>query len=73
MEHTVTYDRYLDRVHYQGLRNPNWRVGQTYFNVLSEVHPALAERVRGTLVDPFYSDSVVPEFLSHVQGLWEDV
>ena len=33
---------------------PAQRHGQTIFNVLHEHRPDLANRVRGTLVDPFY-------------------
>lgn len=34
--------------------NPNHRYGQTAFNVLSAQRPDLADKVRGTDVDPFY-------------------
>lgn len=40
-----------------------WRMGQSYFNVLRERHPEIAEHYRGSMVDPFYNDSLIPEFL----------
>ena len=37
--------------------HPQWRLGQTLFNVLSDVRPDLAQQVRGTEHDPFYKAS----------------
>lgn len=45
---------------------PEWRLGQTYFNVLYEYSPELADWVRGTYIDPFYDDSKVPVFLDNI-------
>jgi hypothetical protein len=36
--------------------NGEWRFGQTMFNGLVAHRPDLAERVRGTSIDPFYAD-----------------
>jgi hypothetical protein len=66
----MTYGQYLERVMVVMASNPSWRQGQTMFNVLWEVNPALAERVRGSLVDPFYSEAIIPEFLAHVERCW---
>lgn len=35
---------------------PHWRYGQTLFNVLHEGWPELANEIRGTEIDPFYTD-----------------
>lgn len=35
-----------------------YRYGQVYFDMLCEVLPEAAERLRGTSSDPFYSDEV---------------
>lgn len=34
----------------------SWRYGQACFNILAVVRPDLAERVRGTDMDPFHAD-----------------
>ena len=47
-----------------------WRRGQTYFNVLHQIRPDLASRVRATRLDPFHDDRRVPEFLSWVNLHW---
>jgi hypothetical protein len=38
------------------LANPDLRVGQAKFNALVELRPDLAERIRGTELDTYYSD-----------------
>jgi hypothetical protein len=37
--------------------HPEWRKGQSIFNALWEVDPALALKMQGTDVDPFYENS----------------
>ena len=44
----------------------NWRKGQTYFNVLWDMYPELADSLRGTEYDPFYRDDVVDKFLKFI-------
>lgn len=34
-----------------------WRIGQALFNNLMDVRPELAEKLRGTKNDPFFSES----------------
>ena len=46
--------------------NPDLRHGQSLFNALHDLRPDLANKVRGTALDPFYGDHVIPEFLSRV-------
>lgn len=38
--------------------HPTWRAGQTYFNVLADLRPDLADQVRGTDLDPFYDTRI---------------
>ena len=64
---------YLQMVHKVHARTPDWRLGQTYFNVLTQVRGDLAEKVRGSLVDPFHSDSRVGDFLVFVSDNWDEV
>ena len=45
----------------------NWRLGQTAFNVLCDIHPLLAEKVRGNGdIDPFYVDKHIPKFFEFI-------
>ena len=39
------------------VETPDWRLGQCAFNALRQFRPELAEQIRGTFADPFYSDS----------------
>jgi hypothetical protein len=38
------------------------RKGQAMFNALHETAPVLADMIRGTGADPFYSDGNIPRF-----------
>ena len=52
----------------------DWRFGQAAFNVLAEWRPDLAERVRGTMLDPFYSsrgDTRLKTFLRFLEQNWD--
>ena len=52
--------------------NPNWRLGQAYFNVLFDLRPDLAERIRTTPLDPFYMPPAgTARFLEWLQFEWE--
>lgn len=46
------------------------RKGQVFFNALGELKPHLADRVRFTPVDPFYSDALIPAFMNWVRDNW---
>lgn len=48
------------------------RVGQWYFNLLAEARPDLAERVRGTDLDPFHRDDRLPAFLRYAVRHWDE-
>jgi hypothetical protein len=62
----MTYDQYLDEVKriWSSTAHPEWRMGQTYFNVLYAIRPDLANRIRGSSLDPFYFDDRIYEFLA---------
>lgn len=60
---------YLAAVAEAQVEHPEWRAGQAAFNVLLELHPAIAEKVRGTDLDSFPSDTIEAEFLEFVN--WE--
>lgn len=45
----------------------DWRLGQTFFNVLYVTHRELANELRGDVnLDPFYQDERIPAFLVKV-------
>lgn len=73
---TLTYDDYLEAVIIGAVQYKNWRVGQTAFNILAQMRPDLAERIRATDADPFYSDHLpnghdkIAVFLAHVRENW---
>lgn len=60
-------NQYLNLVNQAVRAWPSRRVGQAFFNVLCEVEPLLAERVRATEFDPFYQDKRIPAFLEFVE------
>jgi hypothetical protein len=46
------------------------RLGQHYFNVLAELKPDIAQKLRDTPLDPFYKYSVSPDVEAAVRGSW---
>lgn len=46
--------------------HPEWREGQTAFNALHRLHPHVADTMRGTHDDPFYSDERLERFWDRV-------
>jgi hypothetical protein len=48
------------------------RAGQTMFNVLCQMKPEIANKIRATENDPFYENNRIPAFLAVVDELWED-
>lgn len=42
----------------------SWRYGQTVFNVMHMMHPEIADLYRGTVLDPFYHDDKVEQFIT---------
>lgn len=52
------FNLFIEKVESKQKENPEWRNGQTYFNVLVEVNPLVAEKIRKTKLDPFFRDEV---------------
>lgn len=69
---TTDFSEYAAAVRAAVKVHPEWRRGQAYFNTLVEVRPDIAEKVRGTVVDCFYQDRLIPGFLNVVAGLWDN-
>lgn len=68
----MTFEDYLKSCANSKQNNPEWRMGQTYFNVLDAIRPDLAEGLRSTInLDPFYRDENIGEFLAYVCEHWE--
>lgn len=68
----VSYEEFIERVNkYHTQFKDSWRYGQTYFNVLSNVRPMIAEQLRATLHDPFFKDKVSEETHLFVRSIWE--
>ena len=68
----MTVYEYLQKVRTVHVENPDWRLGQSYFNVLTEVRPGLAERVRGRAVDPFNFVFRIADFLAFFSDHWDE-
>lgn len=61
---------YLNLVVVTRAENPSWRKGQTYFNVLTDVRPDLADLIRGTGIDPYHQDCNLAAFLGQISTMW---
>lgn len=68
----MTYEEYVaaSEKFYNGAKDV-WRRGQTYFNMLYQVRPELAEEIRTSCLDPFYDDTRIPAFLEAVKSMWD--
>lgn len=50
--------------------NREQRLGQVYFNVLLSIRPDIAEKMRGTMFDPFHRDEIHPKVRDFVLTHW---
>lgn len=48
---------------------PGWRLGQTAFNVVYDIHPDVANKIRTSPLDPFNDDEVLDAFWAKVGEL----
>jgi hypothetical protein len=71
VERKISYQEFMDRVHdVYSKMNGKWKFGQTYFNVLCNCRPAIAESIRSTIHDPFHKESITKELEQIVQSKW---
>lgn len=49
------------------------RYGQHWFNTLYSVKPEIADRIRGTLHDPFHREKVSEQAQGVARTLWNDI
>lgn len=70
----MTYNDFVDTVHreYSKWRDVDstYRYGQCMFNILYALRPDIADRIRGTNIDPFYKDYVSSDTWEIVQQYW---
>ena len=67
----MDFQTYLERVARRKQAHPTERMGQAYFNQLLEDRPYIAEEVRSDdMLDPFYDDSKIGQFLVFVHLSW---
>lgn len=67
----MSFDDYLRQVWTVQREQPEWRPGQTYFNVLHAVRPDLSAQVRASRLDPFYMNHRIDAFLEWTLDHWE--
>lgn len=46
------------------------RLGQKLFNALWSYRADIADKIRGSIIDPFHNDNNIPAFLEKVDELW---
>lgn len=61
------FDRLIDLWFQRRQESLCLRFGQALFDALTEIKPDLAERVRGTSIDPFYDDRRIQDFLQWIR------
>lgn len=66
----MTYDEYISAVIRAKNENPDWRWGQTYFNVLWQKNHGLASFIAQTELDPFYRDDRIQPFLARLHDYY---
>jgi hypothetical protein len=62
-------NKFLELVETFRQQNPHWRYGQSLFNTLDLRYPSIADKVRGTDIDPYYASDdsqVITKFFEYV-------
>ena len=47
-------------------KHKDWRMGQTCFNVLYELYPNIANKLRGSSANPFYNNHKIGAFWQYL-------
>lgn len=69
----MSYDDFnerLNRLWENEIVQISQRFGQLFFNLLNEVRPDIADKIRATDLDPFFSDEVQLETIEFVKNYW---
>lgn len=66
-----SYEVFMDRVlgSWEHPANKK-RLGQVFFNKLHKERPVIAERIRGTMFDPFHQDYIHVKISEVVREMW---
>lgn len=67
----MKYSEFLVKVDEFHATHPHFRYGQSFFNYLHSIKPALANSIRATPMDCFYSNFVSLELQRHLEKNWE--
>jgi hypothetical protein len=67
----VTFAEYLQAVADTWDEVTDWRLGQTFYNVLADERFDLSQLAQHKSCDPFYEDKNIPDFLVCVQANWD--
>ena len=71
-EYPFSMPFYIQEVEKEKARHPEWRYGQTLFNVLDERWTIIASEIRATDLDPFYfeeqENARLDRFLDYVRS-----
>lgn len=66
----MTYDQFLEQVNLAHETQSEQRLGQIYFNLLSQVRPQIAEELRGSMLDPFFKHRITQVTNDFVSQRW---
>lgn len=69
----MTYEQFLSDVLNKYETQPkkgDLRLGQIFFNDLCVVRPAIAEQLRGSMLDPFYKERITQVTSDFVRERW---
>ena len=69
----MTYDEFFNAVHKLYMAQEasmDFRLGQIFFNELLLVRPAIAEQLRGSMLDPFYKERITQVASDFVRERW---
>ena len=69
----MNFDQFLHKVQQMHISQPvkgDLRLGQIFFNELCAVRPAIAEELRGSMLDPFYKERITQVVQDFVRERW---
>ena len=68
----MTFELYIYAIADAMFNYPEWRYGQTAFNLLYTYRPDLALEVTNTDLDPFHNEDNLIGFFNWVESSWND-
>lgn len=71
----MTFDQFMNKmyegsIHATDSRYGDERLGQWFFNFLNLNRPDIAEKLRGSLIDPFYKNRIPADVVEFVRNAW---